>query len=240
MPRLPNPPAAPLSEPRSSTVRGAPGPDTGPTDDTSDLSPRQRDVLSCITNALDQRGIPPTYREIGDALGISSTNGVADHMKALEKKGYLRKVADGAARGIQLTAKAGPVRRGETVSIPLVGVVAAGTPILAEENHERNLHFDASLFRTAGPLYALKVRGDSMIEEGILDGDTVLVRQQSLGRNGDIVVALVDNEATVKFYFHEGHRIRLQPAHPTMAPIYVNPTQNALIQGVVIGLFRQY
>jgi repressor LexA len=161
-------------------------------------------------------------------------------MKALERKGYLRKVGDGAARGIQLTAKADPIRRGETVSVPLVGTVAAGMPILAEQNYEGSLHFDSSLFRNQGSIFALRVRGDSMVEEGILDGDVVLIRQVAQARNGDIVVALVDGEATVKFYFHEGGRIRLQPAHPTMRPIYVDATQQSAIQGVVIGLYRQY
>jgi repressor LexA len=218
-----------------------PTPDDAPESvEGADLSPRQRDVLDYISAALEQRGIPPTYREIGDALGIASTNGVADHMKALERKGYLRKVGDGAARGIQLTAKADPIRRGETVSVPLVGTVAAGMPILAEQNYEGSLHFDSSLFRNQGSIFALRVRGDSMVEEGILDGDVVLIRQVAQARNGDIVVALVDGEATVKFYFHEGGRIRLQPAHPTMRPIYVDATQQSAIQGVVIGLYRQY
>lgn len=207
----------------------------------TELSPRQRDVLDFIRSALMQRGYPPTYREIGDALGISSTNGVADHVKALVRKGYLEKSDSGAARGLKLTSKARPVKRGDTISVPVIGHVAAGSPILAEENYERSIHFDRSMVRTNGAaVYALRVRGDSMMEEGILDGDVVVVRQQSTARNGDIVVALVDGDATVKFYFHEGGRIRLQPAHPTMDPIYIDPGQTSAIQGIVVGVYRQY
>jgi len=204
------------------------------------LSPRQTDVLDCIASAVADRGIPPTYREIGDALGISSTNGVADHVKALVRKGYLKKVEGGAARGLQITAKAGYPSNDNTVAVPLVGMVAAGVPMLAEENHERTFHLDASMLPSSGTIFALRVRGDSMIEEGIHDGDVVFVRQQSEARNGDIVVALVDDEATVKFFFRESGRIRLQPAHPTMAPIYVLPSDTACIQGVVVSVFRNY
>lgn len=207
----------------------------------TELSPRQRDVLDFIRSALNQRGYPPTYREIGDALGISSTNGVADHVKALVRKGFLEKSGGGAARGLKLTTKARPPQRGDTVSVPVIGQVAAGIPILAEENYEKSLHFDRSMLPGgAAAIYALRVRGDSMMEEGILDGDVVVVKQQSTARNGDIVVALVDGEATVKFFFHEGSRIRLQPAHPTMAPIYVDPSQTSALQGIVVGVYRQY
>jgi repressor LexA len=206
----------------------------------SEPSKRQRDVLDFVSATIQQRGIPPTYREIGDALGISSTNGVADHVKALVRKGYLRKAGSGSARGIQLTQRAQPVQRGDTVSVPVIGNVAAGVPILAEENYERSVHLDSSLVSGGQSVYALNVRGDSMIEEGILDGDLVIVRSQSTARNGDIVVALIDDEATVKFFFHEGARIRLQPAHPTMDPIYVDAQDNTALQGVVVGVFRQY
>jgi repressor LexA len=209
-----------------------------------DLSPRQRDVLDFISSTLAHRQVPPTYREIGDALGIASTNGVADHVKALIKKGYLKKIdpgPDGAgvARGLQLTDKAGSKRRGAVVSVPLVGHVAAGQPILAEENYERALHLDRGLVPD-GVIFALRVRGESMIEEGIHDGDFVIVKQQSTARNGDIVVALVDGDATVKHFFREGPRIRLQPANSDMEPIYVDASNTTLIQGLVVGVYRTY
>jgi len=208
-----------------------------------DLSPRQRDVVDFICSTVAQRGIPPTYREIGDALGIASTNGVADHVKALIRKGYLKKVGGspgGLARGIQLTSKARSVRRSAVVPVPLLGAVAAGTPILAEENYEKTLHLDRSLIPANSTVFALRVRGDSMIEEGIHDGDYVIVRQQETARNGDIVVALVDGEATVKFYFREGERIRLQPANSTMSPIWVEAGVPSGLQGAVVGVYRRY
>ena len=206
------------------------------------LSPRQRDVLDFISASIEQRGVPPSYREIGDALGIRSTNGVADHVKALVRKGYLQKddrSRRGIARGLQLTDRSRAVRDDAVVPVPVVGDVAAGAPILAEENYDRTLHLDQSMVGS-GTNFGLRVRGDSMIEEGIQDGDVVIVRQQSTAREGEIVVALVDGEATVKFFFRERGRIRLQPAHPTMAPIYVDPTQTSAIQGVVVGVWRSY
>lgn len=205
-----------------------------------DLSPRQVDVLEFITRTMEDRGFPPTYREIGDGLGISSTNGVADHVKALVKKGYLRKVGGGAARGLQLTEKCLEATGAPTLDVPILGHVAAGLPILAEENREGSLTLGRDLVPGDGPTFALRVRGESMIEEGIHDGDYVVVRQQQTARNGDMVVALVDGEATVKFFFREGKRIRLQPAHPTMAPIFVDPTQDSAIQGKVVAVFRVY
>lgn len=206
-------------------------------------SKRQNDVLDYIAETIESRGLPPSYREIGDALGIASTNGVSDHVKALIKKGYLKKLegAPGAARGIQLTAKSRSMHANDNfIEIPLLGHVAAGTPMLAEEHHERTINFDSKLLRGDGPTYALRVRGDSMIEEGIHDGDMVIVRQQATARNGDIVVALVDGEATVKYFFHEGKRIRLQPANSAMDPIFVGPEQTTLIQGTVAGVIRVY
>ena len=123
----------------------------------------------------------------------------------------------------------------------MIGTVAAGAPILAEESYERTLRLDASMADTSAPVYALRVRGDSMINAGIYEDDIVIVRQtQSSFRPGDIVVALIDGEATVKYFFRESNRICLQPANDHMKPIYIDPTQNSLIQGVVIGLYRQY
>lgn len=208
-----------------------------------DLSPRQRDVVDFISSTVAQRGIPPTYREIGDALGIASTNGVADHVKALIKKGFLRKVGGavgGVARGIQLTPRARSVRRSSVVPIPVIGAVAAGTPIMADENYERTLHLDRTMVPPNASVFALRVRGESMIEEGIHDGDIVIVRQQDGARNGDIVVALVDGEATVKYYYREAERIRLQPANAKLQPIWIDATNVSALQGVVVGVYRRY
>jgi repressor LexA len=207
-----------------------------------ELSRRQKEVLEYIQTSITQRRMPPTYREIGDALGISSTNGVADHVKALIRKGYITRLESGGglARGIMLTEKSNVPRLDSVVEVPVLGHVAAGSPILAEENYERTLRLDKSMVSTSSPVFALRVRGESMIDEGILDGDIVIVRQQSTARDGDIVVALIDGDATVKTYFRERNRIRLQPAHPTMKPIYVDSSQQAMLQGVVIGVYRHY
>lgn len=204
-----------------------------------DLSPRQKDVLDVIVSTIDQRGYPPTYREIGDQLGIRSTNGVADHVKALIKKGYLHKPSGGAARVLQLMPKARMEREDAVVTVPLVGRVAAGQPILADEAYERSIKLDRSLIRSGGNVFALRVRGDSMIEEGIFEGDLVIVQQETDIRDGDVVVALIDGEATVKFFFRERGHVRLEPAHPTMPPIIVDDTHDLAILGRVIGVWRE-
>lgn len=207
------------------------------------LSKRQREVLEFIQTCVYQNHMPPTYREIGDALGIASTNGVSDHVKALIRKGYLRKADSfsGVARGLMLTEKSTLDREDSIVDVPLIGMIAAGTPMMAEESYERTLRLDASMVQSRTPVFALTVRGESMVNAGIYEGDIVLVRQtQSDYRAGDIVVALIDGEATVKYFFRESNRICLQPANDSMKPIYIDPTQNSLIQGVVIGLYRQY
>ena len=207
-----------------------------------DLSNRQKEVLEFIQNAISLNKIPPTYREIGEALNISSTNGVADHVKALIRKGYVTKPKNkgSSARGLMLTEKAEIQSLESIVEVPLLGMVAAGAPILAQENYERTLRLDDTMAPPGKSVFALRVRGDSMMEEGILDGDIVIVRKQATANMGDIVVALVDGEATVKRFFRERNRIRLQPAHPTMRPIYVDSTQDAHIQGTVVGVYRKY
>ena len=207
-----------------------------------DLSNRQREVLDFIQQTIMIKKLPPTYREIGDALGISSTNGVSDHVKALIRKGYIEKPQGrgNSARGLLLTEKVDVPGMASLVEVPLLGTVAAGSPILAQENYERTIRFDDSLAPAGKPVFALRVRGDSMMDDGILDGDIVIIRKQSIANEGDIVVALVDGEATVKRFFRERNRIRLQPSHPTMRPIYVDSSQDAHVQGVVVGVHRSY
>lgn len=205
-----------------------------------DLAPRQREILEYIAASVDQKGIAPTYREIGDALGIRSTNGVSDHVKALIRKGYLtRSAASGSARSLRLSAMAlGSFHDQATVSVPLVGRVAAGLPLLAEENFDGTVRLDATLLPANVPCFALQVTGDSMIEDGILDGDLVVVRQQRTARNGEIVVVRVGDEATVKRIFHEGRRIRLQPANQAMQPILVDASAEVEVLGKVVALVR--
>ena len=205
------------------------------------LPPRQRELLDFVAAYSDQKGIPPTLREIGQALGIRSTNGVSDQVKALVKKGFLERVGDArTSRGLRVTHEArGGFRDASTVAVPIIGRVAAGSPILAEENYAGTLHMDASVMPHQAPVFALIVHGNSMIEDGILDGDYVFVRKQAECRNGDIMVAMVDGEATCKRLFRERGRIRLQPANAEMLPIFVDSSRDLQVLGVVIGVYRR-
>lgn len=207
-----------------------------------DLAPRQRELLDFVASYSDQKGIPPTLREIGEALGIKSTNGVSDHLKALVRKGYLEHVGGArASRGMRLTAAAkGGFRDQGTVAVPIVGRVAAGQPILAEENYAGTIHIDSAMMPSNASVFALIVSGNSMIEDGIMDGDYVFVRQQNNARIGDTIVAMVDGEATVKRYNRERGMVRLEPANREMSPIYVDPTHAFEILGVIVGCYRRY
>lgn len=207
-----------------------------------DLSPRQREILEFIMSSIDQRGVAPTYREIGAALNIGSTNGVSDHVKALMRKGYLDRGADpGSPRSLVPTMRAtGFAEEEGTVGVPLLGRVAAGLPLQAEENYERTVRVDASMLPPGGNVFALRVRGQSMVDAGILDGDLLFVKQHNVARNGEIAVVLVDGDATVKRLFHEGKRIRLQPENATMEPIYVDESDgDCEVVGIAVGVYRQ-
>ncbi len=205
-----------------------------------DLAPRQREILEFIAATVDQKGVAPSFREIGDALGIRSTNGVADHVKALERKGYVERVGGrGRARSLRLTDKAtGGFHDDATVAVPVIGRVAAGLPALAEENYEKTVRVDGSLVPSGVPCFALTITGESMIEDGILDGDIVVVRQQKTARNGETVVVRVDDEATCKRFYRESGRIRLQPANSSMEPIYIDSTHDVEVLGKVVALLR--
>lgn len=206
-----------------------------------DLPPRQKQLLDFIATYQDQKGLPPTLREIGEAMGIRSTNGVSDHLKALLKKGYLERVGDPrTSRGVRVAQRAiGGFREEATVAVPVVGRVAAGSPILAEENWAGTLHVDSKLMPHDASAFALVVSGTSMIEDGILDGDYVFVRRQKDARDGDTVVAMVDGEATVKRFYRERGRIRLQPANSELQPIYVDGSRDVEVLGVVVGVYRR-
>ena len=215
------------------------------------LTPRQRLVLDTIRQRLKLTGRPPTLRELGEALGIASTNGVRDHLKALEDKGYVRR--DGhAARGIQLinTQKlqnetpvsavlgATDQRARNMLEVPVLGRVAAGLPILAEQNLEGHLSLDNVLVRD-GDVFALRVKGNSMRDAGILDGDYVFVRQQASAQPRDIVVALLEDETTVKRYVPAGDTVRLEPENPDFRPIVVQPGADRFsILGKVTAVLR--
>jgi len=228
-----------------------------------ELTDRQLEVLDYITAAIRERGFPPTIREIGEALDIRSTNGVNDHLKALERKGFIDRSAS-KSRAMMVTATpAGrppgdirpvPARAAASLneragggramlSIPILGRIAAGNPIEAIEQADEHVQIDPSLVHTRGaaPIFALRVQGDSMIGDGIFDGDLIFVRRQEEARQGEIVAVMVDDAATVKRYHREGTRVRLDPSNPLMRPIYVDGTdgREIAILGKVVGVYRQ-
>jgi repressor LexA len=205
------------------------------------LSPRQTQVLDCIATHIRDQGYPPTIRDIGAALGIKSTNAVNDHLAALEKKGAIARERS-RSRSITIIEQESaldPVPR--PIQVPVLGRIAAGAPLLAEENVLEHVTVDPGYIPRSSTVFGLRVVGDSMIDDGIHEDDVILVRQQDAADNGQIVVALVDGEATVKRFFKESHRIRLQPANDEMDPIYVSAAdaRDTLIQGVVVAVFRK-
>lgn len=196
-----------------------------------ELTEKQRQILEFIVERIEERGAPPTMREIADRFAFASTASVKGHLDALEKKGFIQR-REWTARGIELIKER--VERLFGGGIPLVGRVAAGQPILAEENIEDVLKLEG-LFPTDQELFALRVQGDSMIDAGILEGDILIVRPQPTADVGDIVVAILGEEGTVKRFGRAGDHIRLEPANPNYLPIV---TREARIVGVVIGVIR--
>lgn len=198
-----------------------------------DLTPRQRQVLRFIQDKLDEQGMPPTRAEIADALGFKSANAADEHLRALQRKGVLD-LLPGASRGIQLK----DCLR-EQFGLPLIGRVAAGRPILAEENIEARYQIDPALFQPR-PHYLLKVRGMSMRNAGILDGDLVAVHRTPEVRNRQIIVARLENDVTVKRYRQEGSIAWLLPENDDFEPIRVDLREQSMtIEGVVVGVLRQ-
>jgi repressor LexA len=215
------------------------------------LTQRQQMVLDFIRQSIHDRGYPPTLREIGARMGIRSTNGVNDHLRALERKGYLTR-EDMKSRALRPTnlatqalgdgaVSAEPANDVDLVEIPVLGRVAAGLPLLAEEQVIDTVRIDRALVRGGREVFGLKVHGDSMIEAGILSGDYIFVKKQLTATRGDIVVALIGDEATVKYYFPEKDHVRFQPANKNMAPIYVRAAdfKPTMLLGIVVGIFRR-
>lgn len=203
------------------------------------LYKRQKQILDYISQYIQINGTSPTLQEIADAMSLSSLATVHEHLQALAKKGVIRKF-EGAVRGIEIIdASINATLQG--VELPLVGYIAAGEPIEAIENPFETVIVTPDLVSKVKRCFVLQVKGDSMIDEGIFDGDYVVVQQQDTAENGDIVIALLENAfATLKTFFREkGGRIRLQPANKTMDPIYVSPSEIS-IQGKVTGVIRKY
>ena len=208
-----------------------------------DLTKRQQEIFDFIRSYSDKNGYPPTVRDIGKAVGLASSSTVHAHLSNLEKLGVLRRdptkpraleLLDRATRSAG-SAVQGAIDKVRPAGLPVVGAVAAGSPVLAEENIEEYVQVPQAAGGEEGE-YVLKVRGDSMVDAGILEGDYVVVQRRDEARDGEIVVALVgDDEATVKRYFRESDHSRLQPENPTMDPILADDVQ---ILGRVVGLFR--
>lgn len=197
------------------------------------ITAKQQEILDYIKEEILKRGYPPAVREICEAVNLKSTSSVHSHLETLEKNGYIRRDPT-KPRAIEICDDSFQMVRTEMVSIPIIGTVAAGTPILAEENIESYFPIPAE-FVPSGESFALNVKGESMINAGIQSGDQVFVNVCSTAKNGEIVVALVDDSATVKTFYKEDGHIRLQPENDTMDPIIV---EDCKILGKVFGVFR--
>ena len=198
-----------------------------------DLTDRQRQILSFIQEHIQKNNYPPTVRETARAFSIS-VKGAYDHIKALEKKGYI-KTAEKRSRAIELISP--PKANAAVVEIPLLGEIAAGKPIFADENFEKTISIPAEFVSNHIPHFALRVNGDSMIGAGILSGDIAIIEQSETAKNGDIVVALLDENVTLKRFYIESNRYKLQAENLSYAPIY---TQDLRILGRLRGIYRSY
>ncbi|AID42891.1 transcriptional repressor LexA [Staphylococcus xylosus] len=204
-----------------------------------ELTKRQNEIFEYIKQTVQSKGYPPSVREIGEAVGLASSSTVHGHLSRLEEKGYIRRDPT-KPRAIEIVSEqlGESVNMEETIHVPVIGKVTAGVPISAVENVEEYFPLPEHFTSTHNSdIFILNVVGDSMIEAGILDGDKVIVRSQTIAENGDIIVAMTEeNEATVKRFYKEKSRYRLQPENSTMAPIYLD---NVTVLGKVVGLFRE-
>ena len=199
------------------------------------ITPKQQEILNYIKDEILKKGYPPTVREICETVNLKSTSSVHSHLETLEKNGYIRRDPT-KPRAIEVCDDSFQMVRTEMISLPVIGNVAAGQPILAEENITEYFAVPAEVV-PKGESFILNVRGDSMVNAGIFNGDRVFVNSCSTARNGDIVVALIDDSATVKTFYRENGHIRLQPENDTMDPIIVD---DCLILGRVFGIFSFY
>lgn len=200
-----------------------------------ELTKKEKAVYEYINDCLEKDGYAPSVRDICEALGIKSTSSVHEYLRKLDAKGYIKK-SSGKSRAL-IIENNGAVDTRRMKKVPILGRVTAGMPILAVENYDGYVDFPATMARDKANLFALRVMGESMIEAGILDGDIVVVESRRYADDGEIVVAMIDDEATVKRYFREENRIRLQPANHTMKPIY---SRDVTVLGKVIANFRFY
>ena len=199
------------------------------------LTPRQQEIYEYLASHLEDHGYPPTLREICSEFGMKSTRAASDHLLALERKGYIARTRD-RSRGIEIM---GPRPTAAGQSVPVVGRIAAGEPILAQENISDRITLDQGLLKGEGN-FLLEVQGESMIEAHICPGDQILVRPQETAANGDIVVAMIEDEATVKRFERKGDKLRLLPENAKMDPIVIRNPKELKIVGIVVGLIRRY
>jgi len=204
-----------------------------------EITDRQKEILNFIQDYVDFNGFPPTYREIAKQFNLASTFGVKRHIDALVKKGFLNN-ANNSSRTLSLVVNNNPIQKGPVVEIPVVGRVAAGQPILAQENIEGTFSIDKSFLGNHLQCFGLKVRGDSMINAGILEGDLVIIQPQKEAVNGEIIVALIGDEATMKKYVVEENKIFLVPENEKYKAIVIENDEDFSIIGKVIGVFRSY
>jgi repressor LexA len=200
------------------------------------LYKRQRQILDFISQYIQKNGFSPTLTEIAEAIGVSSLATVHEHLTAMEKKGVIKRY-EGSVRGIELVnKKLGKLTQG--IELPIMGFIAAGQPIEPHTDPNATVHVSPSLLTGKKRAFVLQVKGNSMIEDGILDGDYVVIEQKETANNGDIVVAILENGfATLKRFFKEATRIRLEPANAEMSPIFA---KNVRIQGKVVGVIRRF
>lgn len=196
---------------------------------------KREEILNYIKDFIDKNGYPPSYREIAKGVNIKSTNSIKKYLDSLEKDNLLTR-SESKNRSIDITDKDARLKQ-NVIKIPLVGKVAAGIPILAVENLEEEFIISKSLFGTNEELFMLKISGDSMVDIGIDDGDYVVVKKQNYAGNGEIVVAYLDGYSTVKTYYNDGKKIRLQPQNPLYSPIY---TTECEIIGKVVGSVKRF
>jgi len=200
-----------------------------------ELTQKEKDVYEYINECLERDGYAPSVRDICAAVGIKSTSSVHEYLRRLETKGYIRK-SSGRSRALSVVNDS-QNEASKMMRVPILGRVTAGQPIYAIENYDGYVDFPISMARGKANLFALRVMGESMIEAGILDGDIVVVESKRYADDGDIVVAMIEDEATIKRFFRDSGRIRLQPANHTMQPIY---SRDVTVLGKVIANFRFY
>lgn len=202
------------------------------------LTPRQQMIFEFIKDSVRKKGYPPSVREIGEGIGLRSSSTVHAHLSRLEHKGYIRRDPT-KPRAIEVLLTDSPLpehlQPTQFVAVPMLGRVAAGAPVLAEENIEGYINLPQDIVRQGVSQFCLKIKGDSMANAGILDGDTVLVRQQNYAENGEIIVAIIGDEATVKRFYRLKDKVKLQPENPAYEPIY---SRDAIILGKVVAVFR--